>query len=63
VIEHRTSQPPSFEQQRDELRQSMVQAAVQKEVAQVRGAVKVEKFNPDGTPAKATDSAEPPPAQ
>jgi peptidyl-prolyl cis-trans isomerase C len=63
VIEHRTSKPPSFEEQRDELRQQMVQAAVQKEVAQVRGAVKVEKFNPDGTPAKATDSAEPPPAQ
>jgi peptidyl-prolyl cis-trans isomerase C len=61
VIEHRTSQPPSFEQQRDELRQSMVQAAVQKEVALVRAAVKVEKFNPDGTPVKATDTAEPPP--
>ncbi len=61
VTEHRTSQPPSFEQERDELRQSMVQAAVQKEVALVRAAVKVEKFNPDGSPAKATDTAEPPP--
>jgi peptidyl-prolyl cis-trans isomerase C len=63
VTEHRTSQPPSFEQERDELRQQMVQAAVQKEVAQVRAAVKVEKFNPDGTPVKATDTAEPPPAK
>jgi len=62
VIEHRTSQPPSFDQERDQLRQSMVQAAVQKEVAQVRATVKVEKFNPDGTPEKATDTAEPPPA-
>jgi peptidyl-prolyl cis-trans isomerase C len=63
TLEHRTSQPPSFEQQRDELRQQMVQAAVQKEVAQARSEVTVEKFNPDGSPAKATDTAEPPPAQ
>lgn len=63
VIEHRTAPLPSFDQQRDELRQSMVQAAVQKEVGQVRAAVKVEKFNPDGTPVRATDEAEPPPAK
>ena len=62
VTEHRTSQPPSFDQEKEELRQHMVQAAVQTEIKQVRGAVKVEKFNPDGSPAKATDTAEPPPA-
>nr|WP_294527891.1 peptidylprolyl isomerase [uncultured Rhodopila sp.] len=62
VTEHRTSQPPSFDQEKDELRQQMVQAAVQTEIKQVRGAVKVEKFNPDGSPVKATDTAEPPPA-
>jgi peptidyl-prolyl cis-trans isomerase C len=63
TLEHRTAQPPTFEQQRDELRQQMVQAAVQKEVAQARSEVTVEKFNPDGSPVKATDTAEPPPAQ
>jgi peptidyl-prolyl cis-trans isomerase C len=62
VIEHRTAQPPSFEQEKEELRQQIVQAAVQTEIKQVRGAVKVEKFNPDGSPVKATDTAEPPPA-
>jgi peptidyl-prolyl cis-trans isomerase C len=62
TLEHRTSQPPAFDQERDELRQTMVQAAVQKEVAQARDAVTVEKFNPDGSPVKATDTAEPPPA-
>jgi peptidyl-prolyl cis-trans isomerase C len=62
VIEHRTAQPPSFDQQKDELRQQMVQAAVQTEVKLVRAAVKVEKFNPDGSPVKATDTAEPPAA-
>jgi peptidyl-prolyl cis-trans isomerase C len=63
TLEHRTSQPPSFEQARDELRQQVAQAAVQKEVAQARGDVKVERFNPDGSTAKATDGAEPPPAK
>jgi peptidyl-prolyl cis-trans isomerase C len=63
TLERRTTQPPAFEQQKDELRQQMVQAAVQKEVAQARGAVTVEKFNMDGTPMKATDTAEPPPAK
>jgi peptidyl-prolyl cis-trans isomerase C len=63
TLEHRTSQPPAFEQQKDELRQQMVQAAVQKEVAEARGAVTVEKFNMDGSPMRATDTAEPPPAK
>jgi peptidyl-prolyl cis-trans isomerase C len=63
TLQHRTSQPPSFEQERDELRQQMVQAAVQKQVADARAAVTVEKFNMDGSPVKATDTAVPPPAK
>ncbi len=62
TLEHRTSQPPSYEQVRDELRQQMVQAAVQKEVAEARGSVTVERFNMDGSPVKTTETAEPPPA-
>lgn len=62
TLGHRTSPPPSFEQERDQIRQQMVQAAVQKEVAQARSEVTVEKFNMDGSPVKSTDSAEPPPA-
>jgi peptidyl-prolyl cis-trans isomerase C len=62
TLEHRTSAPPPFEQVRDELRQQMVQAAVQKEVASARSQVTVERFNMDVSPVKATDSAEPPPA-
>jgi peptidyl-prolyl cis-trans isomerase C len=61
TLDHRSTQPPSFDQQKEELRQQMVQAAVQKEVAQARGAVTVETFNMDGSPTKATDTAEPPP--
>jgi peptidyl-prolyl cis-trans isomerase C len=62
TLEHRTAAAPTFEQVHDELRQSMVQEAVQKEVAEARGAVSVERFNMDGSPVKATDTAEPPPA-
>ena len=41
----------------------MIQEAVQKAVAQARAEVKVETFNLDGSPTRATDSAEPPPQQ
>jgi peptidyl-prolyl cis-trans isomerase C len=62
TLAHRTAPQPTFEQERDELRQKMVQEAVQKEVTQARSEVTVEKFNMDGSPVKATDAAEPPPA-
>jgi len=62
-LEERRSAPPAtFEQSRDELRQKMIQEGVQKAVAQARTGVTVQKFNMDGTPLKATDTAEPPPA-
>ncbi len=63
VIERRTDKPPSYEQASQELRQKMIQEAVQKAVTQARSEVKVEKFNLDGSPARATDNAEPPPAK
>jgi peptidyl-prolyl cis-trans isomerase C len=62
TLEHRTAPAPAFAQVHDELRQAMVQEAVQKEVAEARGTVSVERFNMDGSPLKATDGAEPPPA-
>jgi peptidyl-prolyl cis-trans isomerase C len=63
VLERRTDPPPSFEQASQELRQKMIQDAVQKAVAQARSEVTVEKFNLDGTAIRATDNAEPPPAK
>ncbi len=62
LAETRISKPPSFEQVHDELRQKLIQAAVQKVVAEARTKVKVERFNMDGSTPKPTDSAEPPPA-
>ena len=62
TLGRRTTPPPSFEQVHDELRQSIVQAAVQKEVASAKGGVTVERFNMDGSPMRPTDAAEPPPA-
>jgi peptidyl-prolyl cis-trans isomerase C len=61
VVERQNSPPPTFEKSRDELRQKMIQEGVQKAVAKARGQVAVEKFNMDGSPARATDQAEPPP--
>jgi peptidyl-prolyl cis-trans isomerase C len=63
VIERRSQPPASFEQASEELRQKMIQEGVQKAVTQARAEVKVEKFNLDGSPMRATDSAEPPPAK
>ena len=63
VLGRRTAEAPSFDQQRDQLRQTMAQAAVQQEVEAARTAVKVEKFNMDGSTPRATDTAEPPAAK
>ena len=41
----------------------MIQEAVQQAVAHARAQVTVEKFNLDGSPVRATDNAEPPPAK
>jgi len=62
VLERRHSNPPTFEQAHDELRQKVVQEGVQTALADARSHVTVEKFNLDGSPQRATDTAEPPPA-
>ncbi len=62
VVEKRQDPPPTFEQARDELRQQVIKDGVKQAVAQARADVSVEKFNLDGSPIRATDSAVPPPA-
>ena len=62
TIERRQAPAPTFEDARDELRQKVVQETVQAAVAKARVGVAVEKFNMDGSAHKATDTAEPPPA-
>jgi len=62
VEERRRAPPPSFEQARNDLRQQMIREDVQKVVQEARAGVTVEKFNPDGSVPKATDTAQPPPA-
>ncbi len=57
VVARRTAKPPSFEQAKDELRQKMVQEAIQKAVAHARADVTVQQFNPNGSPASATESS------
>jgi peptidyl-prolyl cis-trans isomerase C len=63
VVERRRTEPPKFEDAKDELRQKMIQEGVQKVVAKARAAASVEKFNLDGSQVRATDTAVPPPAK
>jgi peptidyl-prolyl cis-trans isomerase C len=63
TLDHRASQPPNFEQAKDQLRQQMINDEVHKALDQAHADVKVERFNMDGTPVKATDLAVPPPAK
>jgi peptidyl-prolyl cis-trans isomerase C len=62
VEERRNAPAPTFEEAHDELRQQMIQEGVQRVLAQARQGETIERFNPDGTPVRATDNAEPPPA-
>lgn len=61
VLEEKREPPPSYAQARAQIRQEIVQEGVQKAIDKARAEVKVERFNPDGTPVRATDTAEPPP--
>ncbi|MBS0639761.1 MAG: peptidylprolyl isomerase [Acetobacteraceae bacterium] len=63
VIEHRTAPPPNFDEEKDQLRQQMIQTAIQQAVTKAKDGLKIETFNPDGSPVKATDTAAPPPAK
>ena len=56
----RQAPPPTFEQARDQIRQDMIQEGVHKLVAEAKQGLTIERFNPDGSAPKATDSAEPP---
>jgi peptidyl-prolyl cis-trans isomerase C len=60
VEERRNTTAPTYEQARDELRQMMIGEGISKVIAQARGMVKIERFNQDGSPIKATDTATPP---
>ena len=63
LVERRQAEPPKFDQARDELRQKMIQEGVRAVVAKARAGVSVEKFNLNGAPLRATDTAEPPPTK
>lgn len=61
VEERRTAAAPSYDQVHDQLRQDMINEGISKVISQAMAQVKVERFNPDGSPVKATDTASPPP--
>ncbi len=63
VTERRQDKPPGFADAKNELRQRMAQEAAEKVVAQALSDVKVERFNPDGTPVRAAEAAPAPAAK
>jgi peptidyl-prolyl cis-trans isomerase C len=62
VLERRQAPPQTLEQAHDEIRQKLIQEGVTKAVTQARAQATIVRFNPDGSPMRATDGAEPPPA-
>ena len=62
VEERRAAPPPTYADAHDELRQQIIQDSVRKVVADAHAGLTVVKFNSDGSPIRATDTAEPPPA-
>ena len=62
VEARRSAPPPAFEEAYDGLRSKTIQEGVQKVLGEARTGLTVERFNLDGSPRRATDDAQPPPA-
>ena len=60
--EKRTSPAPTFEQERDGIRQQVIQGGVQKALEAARVGLTIKRFNADGTPATAPLAAPDAPA-
>ena len=58
----RTAPPQPFEEAYEALRIKTIQEGVEKILREARTGLTIEKFNMDGTPRRATDDAQPPPA-
>jgi peptidyl-prolyl cis-trans isomerase C len=52
VLETRVATPPTYEQERDQIRQQLLQADVAAAVAQAKSGAKIVMFNADGSPVK-----------
>ena len=61
TLDRRTAAPASFDQAKDQLRQTIINEEVRRTLAKAHENVTVERFNLDGSPQKATDRAAPPP--
>jgi peptidyl-prolyl cis-trans isomerase C len=52
VLETRVSTPPTYEQEREQIRQKLLQEDVGAAVAQAKAGLKIVEFNADGSPVK-----------
>lgn len=58
----RTAPPPTYDEAKQEIRQQLIQEAVQNFVAQAKAGLPIEKFNMDGSKPAPTPAATPAPA-
>ena len=59
VIARRTDPAPALKDVHDKIRQALIRAAIQHQIALAVAAVKIERFNPDGSPVKPAAPAAP----
>lgn len=52
VLETKVSQPPTYDQVHDEIKQQLIRADAKAFIAQAKAAVKIQLFNANGTPVK-----------
>jgi hypothetical protein len=55
----RASPAPTFAEVHDDLRQKLIQDAVQRVLAESKVGVSIERYNPDGSPLQATNATTP----
>jgi peptidyl-prolyl cis-trans isomerase C len=60
AVARRQANPPTYEEAHDQLRQKMIEEGLQKVIGAAKVGVTIVRFNPDGSPLRATDAAEPP---
>lgn len=52
VTDRRTKDAPKFDEVKDQLRQKLAETIAQEEIAKLRGAAKIQRFDAEGKPAK-----------
>jgi peptidyl-prolyl cis-trans isomerase C len=60
VVTRKQADPPTYQEAHDQLRQKMIEEGLQKVIGAAKSGLTIVRFNSDGSPLRATDTAEPP---